>query len=108
MKDALDDGGQNHGGNYRRQLLLLMLLMTSSISDLVDHGSTNPATRLMAINTSPSNKSHRRGRTIFQISGHKTRSFTEAFFFSCPLFEVKSFARAPDRVASFDPLPDAL
>src|SRR5438445_4537484 len=85
--------------------------MTSSISDLVDHGRTNPATRLIAINTRPSNISQRRGRTIFQISGHRTLSFTEGFFFVRSEeggLPAGSFARAPDRVASVDPMPEVL
>jgi N-formylglutamate amidohydrolase len=67
----------------------------------------------MAIKTKPSSSSQRRGRTIFQISGHSTRSFTEVFFFSvagvAPDFNIgASLARAPTRVASFDPVPDGL
>ena len=54
------------------------------MSDLVDHGSTNPATRLMPINTSPASSNQRRGRTMAQMSGHKAFNFSDdnPFFFS--------------------------
>src|SRR5579864_2823303 len=45
------------------------LLMTSSIRNLVEAGSTNPETRLITINTSPTASSPRRGRISFQTSG---------------------------------------
>src|SRR3954451_24224593 len=75
--------------------------MTSSTKNLVEYGSTNPATRLMAMSISPRRRSHRRGRTIFQISGHSTLSFTDGFLFAC------AFDRSLEREASLDPVPDA-
>ncbi len=61
-----------------------------SIRNFVEKGSTSPATRLMPIRKKPNSRSHRRGRTSFQISG--ITFFRFAFFFGK---SAPARARAP-------------
>ena len=50
------------------------LPMTSSISHLVDAGSTSPVTRLTAMSTKPSASMARRGSMSLRIMGHTARN----------------------------------
>src|ERR1700743_1164447 len=63
--------------------------MTVSIRYFVDAGSTNPATRLIAIRRRPNRRSQRRGRTSFHTSGS---TFLRSVFFFC-------VSPAPARIA---------